>query len=147
MGTDDRNKNGSIPEIDRELDRLKQMGIIGRDFLKGIYDDFYAAPGAAKKTSASGSGKGSGTPSASFNGSGTPSASFGTQKKGAGKMLASGTKTDPDKAGKPPVYQIPEKQEGLPFTGQTQIPAESSCFRESIPQVQVCLRIPAGIMN
>ena len=44
MGTDDRNKNGSIPEIDRELDRLKQMGIIGRDFLKGIYDDFYAAP-------------------------------------------------------------------------------------------------------
>ena len=104
MGTDDRNKNGSIPEIDRELDRLKQMGIIGRDFLKGIYDDFYAAPGAAKKTSASGSGKGSGTPSASFNGSGTPSASFGTQKKGAGKMPVSGTKTDPDKAGKPPVY-------------------------------------------
>ena len=94
MGTDDRNKNGSIPEIDRELDRLKQMGIIGRDFLKGIYDDFYAAPGAAKKTSASGSGKGSGT----------PSASFGTQKKGAGKMPVSGTKTDPDKAGKPPVY-------------------------------------------
>ena len=43
--------------------------------------------------------------------------------------------------------QIPEKQEGLPFTGQTQIPTESSCFRESIPQVQVCLRIPAGIMN
>ena len=94
MGTDDRNKNGSIPEIDRELDRLKQMGIIGRDFLKGIYDDFYAAPGAADKTSASGSGKGSGN----------PSASFGTQKTGAGKMPVSGTKTDPDKAGKPPVY-------------------------------------------
>ena len=94
MGTDEKKKNGSIPEIDRELDRLKQMGIIGRDFLKGIYDDFYAAPGAADKTSASGSGKGSGN----------PSASFGTQKTGAGKMPVSGTKTDPDKAGKPPVY-------------------------------------------
>ena len=33
--------NGNIPEIDRELERLQDLGILGKDFMSGIYRDFY----------------------------------------------------------------------------------------------------------
>ncbi len=49
-----RKQNGSIPDIDRELDRLKNLGIIGRDFLSGVYRDFYEGREAAGKTGTAG---------------------------------------------------------------------------------------------
>ena len=48
MGQD--KKGGNLPEIDAELERLKELGILGKDFLKGIYEDFYGSDDAAEKT-------------------------------------------------------------------------------------------------
>ena len=34
-------KDGNIPEIDKELERLKNLGIIENRFLSGLYGDLY----------------------------------------------------------------------------------------------------------
>lgn len=36
-----KNNGGNIPEIDKELERLKNIGVLGQDFLTGLYRDFY----------------------------------------------------------------------------------------------------------
>ena len=38
--------DGNMPDIDKELDRLKNLGILERDIMGGIYKDFYGTDGA-----------------------------------------------------------------------------------------------------
>lgn len=37
--------DGNMPDIDKELDRLKNLGILERDIMGGIYKDFYGTDG------------------------------------------------------------------------------------------------------
>lgn len=39
------NNDGNMPDIDKELDRLKNLGILERDIMGGIYKDFYGTDG------------------------------------------------------------------------------------------------------
>ena len=38
---DKKEKKGNIPEIDKELERLKNLGILGKDFIGDVYNDFF----------------------------------------------------------------------------------------------------------
>ncbi len=40
--------DGNMPDIDKELDRLKNLGILERDIMGGIYKDFYGTDGASE---------------------------------------------------------------------------------------------------
>lgn len=51
--------NGNIPKIDRELERLQDLGILGKDFMSGIYRDFYGGNDGAGAGDAGSGTKGS----------------------------------------------------------------------------------------
>ena len=51
-------KDGNIPEIDKELERLKNLGIIENRLLSGLYGDLYGTDGPAPAGADGGSGDG-----------------------------------------------------------------------------------------
>ena len=67
--------NGNLPEIDAELERLKNMGILGKDFLGGVYQDFYGEEEEKLKNPAAGKENAEAAEQQEFPGTHVPSSS------------------------------------------------------------------------
>ena len=113
----DKRKKDTIPEIDEELLRLQNLGILGKDFMEDIYKDFYG-----------------GDPAAAANGTASPAVPVSAERAGGAAEAAGNPAAGADEEAQPQSETAPPKEDEKKSAGEEEDPLET---RVAVPPALV----------